>query len=69
MANEPPKKPPVSSISHSALSIQKEIAFEDGKANLHLKLSTLIQNMRSEGQTQITLDHLERMLSLYMASG
>ena len=57
------------SISHSALNIQKELAFEQGvtqgRLKYHENLSLVIQKEREKGNTTISLDLLERLSALW----
>ena len=65
---KPPEKPQ-GSISHSALSIQRDLAhaegFEAGRAKMHANLATFIEAERKKGVTMVSLDLLERLANLW----
>ena len=59
------------SISHSALNIQKEVAEEQGKIKgkqeLHLQISTYLQECKTRGETKVSIEHLENLLTVWMS--
>ena len=58
-------------VSHTALNIQKEVAFESGKlkgrSELHLRISTYLEDCKARGETRVGIEHLENLLTVWVS--